>query len=215
MKKRLFFISLICILFGWVTAHATIISTFDLGNENWTFFGFATLSHSTSGGNSGGFLKATEDGASSFGVVAPTKFLGDLSSLNGGTLSFDSKVISTNSQDNYTGFGKVTITGGGFSAVFDVSPNPPGTDWATYSARLIASSWGVDETTWGKILANITKIEVVLEAFKGYEIMGFDNFKVQSAQSVPEPASLLLLGAGLACVGFFRRRLWRAVPSPR
>jgi hypothetical protein len=172
--------------------------------------GVATLSHENSGGNSGGFLKVTESGANAFEAVAPSKFLGSLLSLNGRTLSFDSRLILTNSQDPYSGFGKVTIVGAnGVSAERDLTPNPPGTDWATYSANLAASDWGVDDTTWKQILANVSEIRVVLESIKGNEIVGFDNFKLQassSSQPVPEPASMMLLGIGLAGCGLFARK---------
>jgi hypothetical protein len=211
MKKTLFTACAILLMLGGMVANASIISKFNVDNENWTVSGLATLSHEKKGGNHGGFLVAAEAGGDTFEVVAPLKFFGDLSAYKGGTLSFDSKLITASSQTFGSGFGKVTILGGGASAELDLAPNPPETDWVTYSALLVASSWGVNETTWDQILANVTEIRVILESVVGWETMGFDNFKVQPVKGhpapVPEPATMLLLGIGLVgLIGYSRKK---------
>ena len=181
MKKTLFIACAILSMLGGMVANASILSTFDSDNENWTVLGLATLSHENNGGNPGGFLVAAEAGGDTFEVVAPSKFLGELLAFKGGTLSFDSKLITTDGGSFGSGFGKVTILGGGASAELDLAPNPPETNWVTYSAQLISSNWGVSEAIWDQILANVTEIRVILESVVGWETMGFDNFKVQTA----------------------------------
>jgi hypothetical protein len=209
MTKTLFLVCATLLILGGMVAHAAIISTFASDNESWTVSGLATLSHENNGGNPGGFLVAAEAGGDTFEVVAPSKFLGNLSLFKGGTLSFDSKLITTDGGSFGSGFGKVTILGGGFSAELDLAPNDPTTDWATYSAMLIASNWGVSEATWSQILANVTQLRVILESVVGWETMGFDNFQV--AQPVPLPPSSLLFGTGLiGCFGYIKWKLKRS-----
>ena len=200
--KKFLGVGLLLVFLFCAPSDATILSTFDCGIEDWTVSGLATLSHSSSGGNPGGYLKVAEGGGDTFEVVAPTKFLGNLSAFKGGLLSFDSVLISTSSYTFGDGFGRVTIIGGGYNATLDLAPNPPETTWKTYSALMLASTWGVNDLQWNAILANVSQIRIILESVVGWETMGFDNFKVQS---VPEPATILLLASGLAGLVWMRR----------
>jgi 4-amino-4-deoxy-L-arabinose transferase-like glycosyltransferase len=62
--------------------------------------------------------------------------------------------------------------------------------------------WGADLAT---VLSNVTSFQIKIESHNGVsEINGVDNVAFTSA--VPEPASAVLLGLGLATVAWRRRR---------
>lgn len=68
-----------------------------------------------------------------------------------------------------------------------------------------ASDWGRTQDQWMNILYSVTEIRVITEAIVGYEIVGFDNFKLQSSP-VSEPATVIILGSGLVGLLGCRRK---------
>jgi hypothetical protein len=193
------------------------ISTFDTGSEGWRPNAGGSLSYVGSGGNPGGYIRM-DDTASfpNYGVVTPVNYFdslkNNLSAFNGGTISFDNKILltGTNVFDSTVGFAIISSPFG--TATSDLIPDVPPTTWKTYSSPLTASLWGKTDSEWTSILSNVTSIEIQLEAYTGPDATGFDNFKLQSAlssQAVPEPASLTLLGLGslsLLCYVWRRRK---------
>lgn len=182
-------------------AGASVISTFDADLEGWTQTGdLQAFSHDATGGNPGGYLYLNDAASGAlFYVLAPSKFLGDLSAANGETLSFDANLLSRQRNDLLAGFGMVRITGTAGSAEIDLGDVPALTTWTSYSALLDAATWGQSDSEWAALLADVTEIRVGLEAINGDEEMGFDNFQI-----VPEPASLALVMLGAPCL--LRRR---------
>src|SRR5688572_11907373 len=64
----------------------TISSTFDVDADGWTTTNVVPV-FTPAGGNPGGFLLVDNPETTITEMIAPAKFLGDLSLLNGGTLS--------------------------------------------------------------------------------------------------------------------------------
>ena len=160
-------------------------SMFEVNDEGWITNpadDLGTLTYQTSGGNPGGFLQIDD----TFGVVnvfsyllAPSKFTGDLSMTDEGTIMFDAILLGALIDITLPIFGNVTIEGGGDSASFDMAPNPLPTEWTTYSAPLSAATWGKTQTEWINILASVTSIRIDLEPIGGAsEVVGFDNFAI-------------------------------------
>ncbi len=181
MKNLLFTLCGVVVVFCHIlsASAASIISNFDNNDDGWTTGGLVTLTYQSSGGNPDGFLLLEEAGGDTFFVIAPEKFLGDLSSFDGGVLAFDSVIFSPSPPATFgDGFGRVTIVGGGTQAQLDLAPNPPEYTWTTYSASLTAAVWGVPQATWQSILLNVTQIRIIQESVVGWETMGFDNFRI-------------------------------------
>jgi len=94
MKKYLLLSILITFLFSSFSitqAHATLLSTFDSGLEEWTVIGGAkNLAWNSSGGNPGGYISAQEAKMSkTWWFRSPDAWAGDWTPYIGGMISFD------------------------------------------------------------------------------------------------------------------------------
>ena len=161
--------------------------------------------YESSGGNPGGFLRIEDIADDTYAVFPPAKFQGDLRAYNGGLLSYDFIVLDpkTPLSSVGSGFGRITIFGGGLNATFDYAPDPPVSStefWKRYNVPMTANAWKTSEENWQTILSEVSYGDFVLQA--GREI-GLDNFKIDA---VPEPATMLLLGGGLMGI-LLKRRL--------
>ena len=168
---------------GGTASSTDRISTFDTDTDGWGVSNTNPLIHKPSGGNPGGFIFLDNDEQIVALLVAPPKFLGDLSGFNGGTLSFDGNMLQQNAPpwDNVQDYGHVFILGGssGATASVDFVPGqPPEKSWATFSKPLTASTWGMTETEWKSLLSNADNIFISIEARFGAEMQGVDNIKL-------------------------------------
>jgi hypothetical protein len=170
-------------------AATPIVSTFDVDLEGWTSclncsVPGAVITYESTGGNPGGWARFDNNYGDTYIGLAPQKFSGNLLSFDGGTISFDAKAIESLPPEIGSGFGRITIVGGGHSVMHDYAPypTPPGQTWSTYSASLTASEFHTNQDVWEEVLANVTYIYVVLEPVGGASI-GFDNFKLVPPQT--------------------------------
>jgi len=168
-----------------------ITSTFDTDLAGWTVSGdVAFFTRSVSDGNPSPMALIVDAvTGDAFRVVAPPAFLGDLSSFNGGTIAFDSRIISR-SGPVLAQFGITRITGNGVTATLDIATSDVTTSWRTYSAPLTAADWGKTDLEWASILSNVSSLDIVVEAIRGAETMGFDN---PTLVPIPEPSGLTLI----------------------
>ena len=168
-----------------LSAHASggeIISTFEVDDEGWGANN-VIINHQASGGNPGGFLEVTDLAFESF-IRAPSKFLGNRSTSNGGSISFDVIKIS-GTGDPGGGTGNVTLRSGSDFAVLKLIESIPGT-WTNASAPLTAAAWGKSQSAWDALLANLTAIEIVVDPTNSAgDVSGFDNFRMTV---IPEPS---------------------------
>lgn len=213
--------------------HAVVISsTFDAGDEGWIGIpGEGSSAFFASGGNPGGHIQITDIGGGGFlgsGAIAPSKFLGDLSGFDNGTLSVDLATFA-GSGTTWSTFGMVLITGVGgdcdsssdpgtlpFCALFDLTDTVPGSTWETFSAPLTATAWGKTPLEWMTILAGVTKIEIGTDAFDSNDTTGIDNFTIRDRTTpVPVPATLWLFFSGPGGLGLIGRHCRKSNPVPR
>lgn len=130
-------------------------------------------------------------------VLAPEKFLGDLSRYLGGAISFDTKNVNQVAPDLASSpwFGTVTITGSNGSASLAIAGTGPGNPpndnaWHHYSVALVPDIWSGDLVS---ALSMVTELSIVLEFNDTIvEPVGFDNFRV-----TPVPGAVWLLASAL------------------
>jgi hypothetical protein len=205
-------------------APVTVESTFDVDGEGWTITGGA-LEFGIDGSH-GGHLIARDTASDNMIVNAPDRFLGDLRDYEGGLLSFDARLVDVE-RGGFTledpvaweDFGRMSLIGNADPAfpgnsevaIADAAPlsitGPLSDEWTTFQIMLTPESWGYDPRFphFTNLLEHIVGIRVTLEATFDVDRVAFDNFRLANAAEVPEPGSVLLLGAGLAG-GFCRRR---------
>lgn len=183
-------------------AHAsatTISSSFDAGAEGWTALDAVGFDYHSSfqstGGNPGGFLDGLEtDPAGGTGYfIAPSKYLGNLSSFAGGSLGYDFKVIQGTS---YFNDADVIISNGSTSVSWISNINPVGLGWTPFQVQLTSANFGPNLAS---VLSNVTELQIRGEFISGPEEEGLDNVLLQTpASGAPEPAtwSMLILGFG-------------------
>lgn len=186
---------------------AVISSSFDSDLDGWTNIA-VNISHVNSDGNPGGYLRGVDIGGESF-VVAPGKFLGDLSGFDGGSLSYDIRIFASE-RSIVDSLGEVRLSSGATSVMMNgietgLLTDP--SDWVSGLIPLTADQWGMEQTAWINFLTNITAIEVSLDPSTGGggspDIVGLDNFQVQA---VPIPGAAWLFGSAMVLLAGFRRR---------
>jgi hypothetical protein len=192
-------------IFAATAGATTITSTFDTDLDGWTAKN-GTVLWSSTGGNPGGFLQEEDTAESNMQVVAPAKFLGD---LTGYTFTVDIRQL-IGSAGTFGGFGNLTLTGpGGLTMIADFGD--PSTSWTTYSLPLTSASFG-GNPDFNTIITNVTKIQVALDPRnqENDDQVGLDNVILSNDQAdvvgAPEPGSLTLLGAALVACGLWKRK---------
>lgn len=201
---------------------ASIVSDFDnagAGLDGWIVVGDpagGSPSYQATGGNPGGYAQVVDGGQGQVIYwVAPSKFLGNLSSYVGGTLSFD---LSQSPLANLflAPNGDIQLVSPGLTIVTEVysNSNLPAIAFKTETVSLsTATAWRVGTTAGA--LASVSDIQTVLGNLTGLMIRGEISLLIDTnrldnvvlAQSVPEPSSGALILAGLAAAFLLRKRV--------
>ena len=195
--------TLLVILAGGIPAHGEVIeSTFDTDDEGWTGYNLA-VSFTSTGGNPGGYLQVSDEPFESY-AIAPSKFSGNLTQYNGGTISYDFIKIDGKGGQSAGHGGEVTIEGtNGSLAVIDMHDEDPAVGtWNSASLPFAFSSSDRIETDWLAILADVKEIRMVADLTDaGNDVAGIDNFAIAP---VPEPSPLALMLTGITAMWLIR-----------
>ena len=173
------------------------------GTEEWSFSGTASATNPGSGGNGGGFCSIGDGAANSY-AYAPSRFLGNWSSLDGsGRLSIDLRVLARSGVDEGAPE-LIRISGPGGEAHVSLAPGglpAAARVWKRLTFPLAAGSWTLVSGTWAGLLANVTQCRIDLEYFGSTETVGFDNF-ARLAAGCPDPDLPLSFSGGLSLCDF-------------
>jgi hypothetical protein len=205
---------------GCVSSGAAVLSDFTLGNEGWgavdgvsAAYGSAgtpfAVVYSSTGGNPGGNIAATDPSFDTFAFEAPAKFTGDQSLYYGGFLRFDLKVDLKTAPAWDEGV-EVVLVGAGLTLVRDQGIVPPA-NWTGFAFGLTETGWHLDSpggvaptsAQFQDVLANLTRLRIIGEYANGVvETSYLDNVAL-----VPEPGTVALAtGLGLGAFAWLRRR---------
>jgi len=188
-----------------------VTSTFDTDADGWTLKAghVGTYQYVSSGGNPGGYVQYTDTGSTAGHIVAPAKFLGDWSNLDGvGTLSWDHTVVQQGTGTTSVPLRAFLIGSGGLDAAYIDGGSPTIGSWTTATADIVEADWTVTSGTWAGLLANVTSLELRIEVFSGGvnpppEIEGIDNVILTA---IPLPATAWFFGSALGLIGWIRRK---------
>ncbi len=153
-----------------VSAQAQITSTFDVDADGWTFP--STITHNTTGGNSGGYISSTYSSSATSSTqywLAPSKFLGNLVVRSLGeelTFSLQQSHAGTANLSS----GDIRVERAGTAIVFEFTEKPAvAPEWTTYTIRLDETAgWKMNSTSGAlatraqivSVLTNITAIQI-------------------------------------------------------
>jgi hypothetical protein len=181
-----------------------VVETFNsAGLGDWSFQDTGGASNPGSGGDGGGYCLVADASAYSY-AFAPSRFLGDWSSLAvGGYLTIEVRVASASG----TAFDVpefIRLSGpGGVAAVpmLTTALPPVGRLWKRYTYPLDGSAWTVSSGTWAGLLANVTEVRIQTEFYSSTEQIGIDNLGRMSAScgGIDEP--VVIAAAGLTSCG--------------
>lgn len=193
-------------------------STFDTSDLRWRNGNFDGLTSSPtnvnylpSGGNPGGQIQVS-DNYSWNAFLAPSDYLGNQSAAYLGTLSFDLYDTLTDSSPAAA----VMISDGTTflyspQLISSVAAGPP---WNSMSVQFLASTgWtnspdgsgtAISEAQMQSVLSNLQVLAIQADWHSGADDVHLDNV-VFSGTSIPEPASGLLLLAGISGILAWRR----------
>ena len=221
-------------LSGDLQATTLLLSDFDDGTlQGWTINGSGSGPVNVAAGGLGGtrFLQTEDTADGFFYFQAPPSWTGD---FFGGSLTYYLRNDNPNQYGNvgYYGDGLVQIMGGGPTLYFyNTSGETQGAGFNAWSLVTIpfttAPNWGLSQfgptpdATDAEIIAtlsSVTSIRILADWVSGWQTAsahssepmgpddtGLDNVSLTKV-SAPEPASILLLSAGLGALGILRRR---------
>ena len=207
---------------------APISSTFDTDDDGWRVIDVFTdvqgnaayvddgqqveYDYKTTGGNPGGYIEAIDPSSGTFLFVAPTKFTGNLSAYQGGTLSFDT-FYTPNDSNDWRGDPDVILSNGTTTLLWIAPENPVGTSWNAVSTSLKpGAGWTIGglngpaptAADFASVLGSVTLLRIRGEYYNGVtETTGLDNVVLTV---VPEPGTWALMAGGLGLLGLVARR---------
>jgi hypothetical protein len=174
--------------------------------DGWTAQGDGSITHSSTGGNPGGFLRSSDPAAgSNTDAFAPAKFLGDWSAYDNGagSVSADLTIITANGPHTEGVEFFISGPGGEASFRFPTSAGPSVGTWTTYTLPISQSDWNITSGNWTSLLSDVQVFRIDLEFISGTEVTGLDNVRLAA---VPVPAAVWLFGSGLLGLGGISRR---------
>lgn len=172
-----------------------------------TVLGTYTPTFNASGGAPGGYLSRLDVSANVWYWSAPAMYLGDIGTAYGGTLSY-SMAVTGRGFGNPPNFTQedVILVGGGKTLVYDtgrvVLPTQAVT-WAVSTLGLSEAGWKVGNRNG--VAASASDMHTALGSLsalyiRGEYLFGLDDIgRIDNVllSAVPEPSTLLLLGAGV------------------
>jgi len=181
-----------------------VTSDFDSDLDGWT----GNIIWSAVDGNPDGYAKLVQTVPAPDDIVAPAKFLGDWSALDGvGQIGFDHRIFDEgDNADEFYPY-SVFIAGAGGEARWE-GPTPTGpTPWLHFDVPLQSGSWNVESGTWSDLLDDVALLAVRIELV-GNTTPGYDEAGVDNVTLTPEPSTLALTALGLLGLAFYgwRRR---------
>jgi len=214
MKTQFFCLTVLSFILFSTTSQANLSSTFDSGLEGWSSLALtpgevSDLSWYDTGGNPGGHVGATDlgntTGEALWTFQSPGAWSGDFTRYIGGNVQFDIKVqaaenLNYNATQLILALDLLDPADHNYLGWFSSNNQPPVNEWVHYGIQISSSNFqvrgdGVAGMSFEEAIQNITGIYVRGDYLNGVDDQAFlDNVSISA---VPEPTTLLLVGAGL------------------
>lgn len=159
----------------FLSSFSQVVSDFTTNADGWTAPSAGTFSYTPTGGNPGGYVTGTDPALASvyFYFVAPAKFLGNVSSLYGRTITFDltqgTPRAAVQQADIILSDGTTTLY------YFSISPSYPSTTpaWSSYSVVVseVSGNWKTSNSSTGAA-ATKYQIKCMLQNLTSFQIRG-------------------------------------------